>query len=245
MSLRSIIRQFVPQSVLEARARRASAKAEAEYSGRALPEVFASIYEQNRWGTGETRYYSGPGSHDEAYVRPYVLAIEQFVEKLPRPVSAVDIGCGDFNVGRQVAPLFDSYLGCDVVLAVVEENRARFGNMFLHCDATRDPIPSADVVIIREVLQHLSNANIGAVLANLKANTEFRYLIVTEAVYVGPGFVPNADIITGEWAMRAERKSGVDLSAAPFSIKEKSRKVLSEVPASSRNVVYRTTAYEM
>jgi hypothetical protein len=209
----------------------------------AVPEVFASIYEQNRWGLGGTRYYSGPGSHNEAYVRPYVEAVAQFVGALPRPVTAVDIGCGDFNVGRHVAPLFDSYTGCDVVSAVVEENRARFGDMFLHRDATRDLIPSADVLIIREVLQHLSNADIAAVLTNLRENTEFKYLIVTEVVYVGPDFIPNADIVTGEWAMRAERKSGVDLSAAPFLIEEKSRQVLSEVPASSPDVVYRTTVH--
>ena len=43
--------------------------------------------------------------------------------------------------------------------------------------------------------------------------------------------------------MRSERKSGVDLSAAPFSIKAKSRQVLSDVPAFSPDVVYRTTAY--
>lgn len=176
-------------------------------------------------------------------MRPYVAAISQFAQALPRPVTAVDVGCGDFNVGRQIAPLFDSYIGCDVVSAVVEENRARFGDMFLHRDATRDVIPSSDVVIIREVLQHLSNADIAAVLANLKANTRFKYLIVTEAVYTGPDFVPIVDIVTGEWAMRVERKSGVDLSAAPFLIADTSRRLLSEVPASSRDIVYRTTAH--
>lgn len=243
MTLKSTIWQFVPQAMRDAWARHVSAKAEREYSGRALPEVFTSIYEQGRWGTGETRYYSGPGSHEEAYVTPYVEAVAKFVDTLPSSVTAVDIGCGDFNVGSRVAPLFESYTGCDVVLAVVEENRARFGDKFLHCDATRDPIPSADVVIIREVLQHLSNADIAALLANLRNNTEFKHLIVTNSIYTGHDFSPNTDIVTGEWAMRSQRKSGVDLGAAPFSLQASEWRVLSEVASPSPDVVYRTTLY--
>ena len=80
--------------------------------------------------------------------------------------------------------------------------------------------------MIRQVLQHLSNAEVGLILENCK---KFKYLIVTEH-YPNPDFelVPNIDIPHGP-DMRLHYDSAVVLDKPPFD--EKNVKLLVETEA--------------
>ena len=64
--------------------------------------------------------------------------------------------------------------------------------------------------MIRQVLQHLSNTQIAAILAKLRAAD----LIVTEHVPTAPGVVRNKDKAAGP-DIRLYRKSGVFLESPP------------------------------
>jgi hypothetical protein len=79
----------------------------------------------------------------------------------------VDLGCGDFNVGSQLRPYCSEYVACDIVQSLIERNKLKFadrGVEFRALDMASDPLPAGDVVFIRQVLQHMSNAQILALL---------------------------------------------------------------------------------
>jgi hypothetical protein len=85
-------------------------------------------------------------------------------------------------------------------------------------DIVKDELPKGEVVIIRQVLQHLSNADIALVLPKLAA---FKYLIITEHIPVG-NFVPNLDKPSGlgiRMHNGLKKDSGVVITEPPFNFK--------------------------
>jgi SAM-dependent methyltransferase len=181
-----------------------------------IEATFSQVYRRNLWGGKRGEFYSGPGSDSEASVR-YVEAVKRFVA-FHNVSSIVDLGCGDFRVGSQIAPFVTKYHGIDVVPYLIARNQARFANrslMFTCLDATIQRLPDADLCLIRQVLQHLSNSQIKAVLDNSR---HFRHSIVTEhwpsAGQMTSG-APNRDIVHG-FDTRLAIGSWVQLDFAPF-----------------------------
>lgn len=82
--------------------------------------------------------------------------------------SVLDIPCGDFH-WMQYVELNVDYTGADVVPELVTENQKRYGGSrrrFVVLDATRDPLPSVDLIHCRDLLIHLSTRDCWAALAN-------------------------------------------------------------------------------
>jgi SAM-dependent methyltransferase len=193
-----------------------------ENGRRSARDVFTEIYVENRWGGGgakadaEFPFDSGVGS-GPATAEPYAECVNRFIEShgIKR---VVDLGCGDFRVGRRIARESIHYIGVDVVEPLVEANQARFASdrvEFRCIDISTEEVPDGDLCLIREVLQHLSNSQISAILAKLK---KFRWVIVTEGRPGPPGtFKPNRDRPHGGDS-RALWKSGVVLEAPPFNV---------------------------
>jgi hypothetical protein len=138
--------------------------------------VFAEVYETHAWGSRE----SGSGSGSE------LRATGNIRERLPELLthlgadSLLDAPCGDWNWMQHVKLPVKHYFGVDIVPAVIEANRARFGSPELHfeCrDLTRDPLPRADVILCRDCLVHVSFQDIAAILENFR-RTGARYLLV-------------------------------------------------------------------
>ncbi|MFN5513605.1 MAG: methyltransferase domain-containing protein [Cyanobacteriota bacterium] len=78
------------------------------------------------------------------------------------------MGCGDFQVGQQLLPLCSSYIGIDIVKVLIENNNNKFKDTkasFLCLNIIEDDLPTGDVCFVRQVLQHLSNAEITKILA--------------------------------------------------------------------------------
>ena len=87
--------------------------------------------------------------------------------------SALDLGCGDFFVGAQLVSLFDRYIAADVASNILAQNERLYGHtkaQVIQLDITRDEIPPADVVFVRQVLQHLSNSEIAKFVQIFRAN---------------------------------------------------------------------------
>jgi hypothetical protein len=82
--------------------------------------------------------------------------------------SLVDVGCGDWNWMSRENILVD-YTGIDVVPSVIGNNakHSRDNIRFLVCDVVKERPPEADMVLCREVLFHLSFADIKRALVNL------------------------------------------------------------------------------
>jgi hypothetical protein len=152
-----------------------------------------------------------------------------------------DIGCGDFNIGRHIHHFFCEYVACDVVPELIERNKVKFRGTavdFKCLDITSDPLPPGDIALVREVLQHLSNAQIAKFLHKVG---EYKILVITEHLPIGE-FVANIDKPTGV-GIRAHgmKRSGVDILKPPFNFKCKSFRILCEISRDADNL--RTTAY--
>ncbi|MFN0263255.1 class I SAM-dependent methyltransferase [Tepidamorphus sp. 3E244] len=219
---------------------------EREYAGASNKDIFETIYRDARWDrSADGRPNSGPGSHYADLVDPYVEAIRDFVATLDTAPDMLDLGCGDFRVGSRIAPVAASYTACDIVASVVASNSEHYNipNVeFRTLDLAADPLPPADIVFVRQVLQHISNANIASFLEKVSAG-QYRYLIDTESLPRGIPFKPNIDKPSGE-RIRLNFGSGIDLALPPFNLPHKSARVLCDVP-DGRFASIRTTLYEL
>ena len=157
-----------------------------------IQSVFTTIYEENSWKSEES--VSGPGSTIEC--------TKNIVKEIPRIISdlrvkrILDAPCGDYNWFRLIERDDDiSYIGGDIVQALVISNQKKFGNhntRFLHLDITKDKLPEADLWLCRDCLQHLSNNDIFKAINNFM-NSDIRYLLASSHVERKK----NTNILTG------------------------------------------------
>lgn len=161
-----------------------------------LEARFRYIYENNLWGSQESRSGVGSTLAETAVLRRKIVELLLAL----RANTLLDVPCGDFHWLSEV-DLPVAYTGADIVEAIVESNQQRYASpqrTFLHLDLTRtnpsDPLPGADVVLCRDCLVHLSYANIHKALANVRASGS-RYLLMTHF----PEVENNRDIADGDW----------------------------------------------
>jgi hypothetical protein len=209
--------------------------------------VFSNVYQKQLWGIAspenESPFYSGPGSSEPQIVGPYVEAVKRFFASLPTKKNAVDLGCGDFRVGSRLVDSFASYTACDVVPELVHFNQQYWQHLpvkFRVVDLVKDEIPTGDVLILRQVLQHLSNDDISRFTQSIPRG--FSYLLLTEHLPSERDFLANKDKVSGS-DIRLGSGSGVVLTQPPFNLKTKSETILLSVPQFGGSIV--TTLYEL
>mgnify|MGYP003110238678 CR=1 FL=1 len=201
------------------------------------------IYEKNLWGGGDRDFYSGDGSHHSELTDPYIQVVRTFLRSFDSALVVCDLGCGDFNVGRQLISSAKKYVAVDIVSDLIEHNKKTFkaANLEFHClDIATDALPPGDCAILRNVLQHLSNADIEQIVPKLSG---FDHVIVTEHVPEGD-FSPNADIISGQ-GIRLKKESGVDLTAPPFNFRVKAKERWLSLPYEEGKGLVETTLYKV
>jgi SAM-dependent methyltransferase len=182
---------------------------------RPAQDVFSEVYSKNLWGGENGEFFSGVGSR-YVHAELYVDGILKFIRETGIR-SIIDLGCGDFEIGRRLAGACDRYIGVDVVPELVDRNSRLYGTphiRFICADISREPLPDAELCLVRQVFQHMSNSEIGAVLREAR---KYRHLIVTEHHPVTP-LAFNKDKIHG-FGTRVEAGSGVYLDKAPFNVR--------------------------
>ena len=192
-------------------------------------DAMTQIYEKQLWGGEACRFYSGFGSHHTETVDAYIAAVSTFLKGFETPPVVCDLGCGDFNVGKQLVKFSKKYIAVDIVSQLIAHNENEFKapNLEFHAlDIAKNDLPLGEVAILRQVLQHLSNSEVKSVVEKLY---HFKYVILTEHL-PEEEFEPNKDIISGQ-GIRLKNRSGVKLSAAPFNFKFIEEKQLLAVPA--------------
>ena len=175
------------------------------------------IYEQHLWGGKTFDFYSGQGSHNSEIITPYLEAVTSFLKSHNNTLSICDLGCGDFNIGKHLTRYTKKYIAIDIVEDLIERNKTKFkeDHLEFHClDIAKDKLPNADCIILRQVLQHVSNIEIQNIV---KKFNFYKYIILTEHLPNG-NFTPNKDIISGQ-GIRLKHNSGVDLLKTPFNLK--------------------------
>lgn len=151
---------------------------------------------------------SGLGSTLD-FTEPYREFLSRFVEERG-VVSVLDLGCGDMTVMKNTDLRGARYRGVDVVRERLSRNRAICpGWDFEHRDVHAWTPDAADLIVVKDVLQHWSTADVKEWLARL-AGARFRFALLTNCNY-GP--TVNSDIKTGAWR-------ALDLTAPPFGLGE-------------------------
>ena len=169
--------------------------------------IFTKIYENNSWKSDES--VSGPSStynrtSDIRTALPKFL-LEHHVQIL------LDAPCGDFNWMREVVGLgVYNYIGCDIVNKLIEINNHKYSSdriTFKVLDIINDLLPTADLLLSRDFLFHLSYNDILKFLNNF-LSSNIPLLLTTSHLNI-KGF-SNKDIKTGGWRW-------LDLFLPPFS----------------------------
>ena len=206
-------------------------------------DAMEQIYEMKLWGGNDHDFYSGSGSHDSKIVNTYLESVTSFLQSFEPSLTICDLGCGDFNVGKELVKHSKKYFALDIVTKLIQRNKEKFKaeNLEFYClNIVTDNIPSADCILLRQVLQHLSNKEVQAVLDKLSS---YKYVILTEHIPEGD-FIPNKDIISGQ-GIRIKKQSGLDILAAPFNFKIKNERILSSITLENKKGIIITTLFQV
>ena len=191
-------------------------------------DMFQAIYQQRLWGfERRAKFFSGVGSRGpaaDAYVSAMVDQLSSDLGELGATAVLVDLGCGDFVVGRSLLQRLPqlTYVGCDIVPGLITHNHRAYasnGIRFRDLDMVTDELPDGDICLVRQVFQHLSNADISAVLPKLR---KFRRVYVTEAHPTSPDGRINPDKPTGydvRFNYLTGHGSGVELDRPPWNLR--------------------------
>jgi hypothetical protein len=139
-----------------------------EYALSSGSVAFDTIYEENRWGSEDSR--SGVGSA-LATTKNYRAALAALLKERGF-TSMFDAPCGDLNwMPSLLAEVAIGYEGGDISAAVVTALQQRHPQMTIRqFDICRDGFPSADVWHCRDCLFHLPMADIRLALENFVAS---------------------------------------------------------------------------
>ena len=180
--------------------------------------IFSAKYARDDWGGDGS---SGPGSS------PFnTLAYRKLLQKIfnddQRFNSIVDLGCGDWQIMKFIQiPLAKTYRGIDVVPGVIENNRRLYESknikfsLINHLNDLNVNSPGSellqgvDLLIVKEVLIHLSNAEIQYFIDNILPNVKFA--LITNGFSNDAQDLMNQDIATGSFRP-------VDLTYPPFNL---------------------------
>jgi len=237
--IRKFLSYFVPNSIKKIRSYRMEILRHNAYKNLPPEYIFKKIYSNREWGT-ENDFNSGIGSHDEKIISPYIIEVKKIFSQFNNKPIVVDIGSGDFNVGSKLVELSEKYIALDIVedLQMYNKKKYNFKNIdFLTLNAIDQDLPMGDVVIMRQVLQHLNNEQILAILRKCYAYSRW---IITEHIPFGV-FVANKNLSAGS-GIRLLIGSGVDVLLPPFNVKGFKHKILCEIE--SAGGLIRTTYFE-
>lgn len=206
-------------------------------------KAMEQIYDLNLWGGKKTEFYSGFGSHHPELVQPYINKVKSFFTSFDVSLTVLDLGCGDFNIGKELYTYSKNYIAIDIVEDLINFNTEKYkaDNLEFRClDIAKDNLPKADCVVIRQVLQHLSNAEVDTILQKI---SNYKYIVLTEHIPKG-NFEPNKDIISGQ-GIRLKKQSGLDVLKPPFNFKVKSKKELLSIDLTNKKEKIVTWCFEV
>ena len=173
-----------------------------------LTNTFNRIYAEGTWGKDVAgRGTSGSGSTLEI-TREYRAYLEHFM-RTHRVRSVVDAGCGDWSFSSTIDWGDASYLGVDIASDVIAavRNKHETGKIRFQVGDITEELPAADLLISKDVLQHVSNRLVHRFIRNNLRKGKYKWVILTN-----DRGSHNPDVVNG--GFRA-----IDLATAPFEVK--------------------------
>lgn len=217
MKLRNGFKAILPSSVRSMLSRWRLGRRSAKLARLSLSDAFDAVYKERMWQQGES--LSGVGS-EGLWAELYVAFIARFIEE--RGIKTIaDLGCGDFNVGSVLAPHVDSVLAVDISRIIIARNREKYAHLanvrFDVGNLLDYALPPVDLVLVRQVFQHLTNVQIEAALTSIERAAP-AMIVVSEEIRREPFFTTaNVDMASHGVITRVTSNSGVLLAKPPFS----------------------------
>jgi SAM-dependent methyltransferase len=182
------------------------------FSENILPNasVFSDIYERGEWGVNENKKGNSGSGSDPRNAMTYIAFLQNFLAQ-NNIKSVVDLGCGDWRLGREIRWGGVQYIGIDVVESVIHQNIENFSSpkiSFIVADGVDYSLPKADLLICKDVLQHLPFEDIKCIV---KQFNKFKFCIIVNDVDPVKLTCENLDIPRGHYRC-------LDLTKPPFSI---------------------------
>ena len=147
-------------------------------------EIFSKIYYNKFWGDGIEVPLSGSGSKPENSII-YVDTIKTYISE-NKINSVLDFGHGSFEMwdswGSEAFSGID-YLGIDLVEELSEKNNIRYGSAhrkFKFLDINYTSLPTADLLICKDVLQHLPTLDIYKLISSF---SKYKSIILCNDIY--------------------------------------------------------------
>lgn len=176
----------------------------------AVTKAFTQIYDDKVWGVGSAgQGTSGGGSTMNATVA-YRAFLQDFM-KQHGVKTVVDAGCGDWEFSAAMDWTGIDYAGFDVVPSVIADDQKKYGApniKFQTADIVRTELPAADLLICKDVLQHLPTQDVLAFLAQLP---RYKDALITDTVDKHTLGAENSDIQPGQFRL-------LDLTRPPYSV---------------------------
>jgi hypothetical protein len=148
-------------------------------------EIFTYIYKNKLWGDASNAMLvgsSGPGSSVEATNDTYTPFVRNFIES-NQIKSVVDLGCGDWQSSYNIYKDMDiQYHGYDAYENVILNNQTMFPQFsFTFMDVVKDidKIQSADLIIVKDVFQHLNYESVFFILDHIIKYKKAKYILTT------------------------------------------------------------------
>ena len=199
--------------------RRAHAAAPTEVAAkparRADPEAtkaaFDDVYKKAAWGVNPEGHGSSGGGSTMKNTVIYRAFLQQFMED-KGVKSVVDAGCGDWEFSQSMNWDGIDYKGYDIVDSVIEEDKKKYAKpniQFFAANIVAENLPPADLLLCKQVLQHLPLADVKTFLQQLP---KYKHVLITDSVEPDSFSADNRDIAPGDFRP-------LDITAPPFNVK--------------------------
>lgn len=162
-------------------------------------DIFNKIYTESLWG-----YKSGRGSDPEV-VASWINIVNEYLSKEDIK-TILDLGCGDWRIGKTLNLQNKKYLGVDTSSVIIEEVSSYSSeNIKFVCEDIEEmSFPEVDLVLIKDVLQHLPTKSIINIVDKIIKSSRYA-LLCNDFTDLN-----NKDIIAGQ-------HRPINLNAEPFS----------------------------
>lgn len=140
--------------------------------------IFTEAYLKNVWNSAESASGTGSTLKQTETLRallPQLLA-ELNVKTL------LDAPCGDFNWMKEVNLNLEKYIGVDIVEPIISENNRKYSRAdreFIALNIITDALPSADLILCRDVFIHHRYRDIFKTVENFKRSGAKHLLTTT------------------------------------------------------------------
>lgn len=131
-------------------------------------QIFNDIYKNQSWG-----FDSGPGS-DPENAKEWINLVNSFIIK-NNIKSILDLGCGDWRLGKELNLDSVDYVGVDVSSIIIEKikHNEKENIKFINHDIESFDFLDVDLILIKDVLQHLKLESVKNIVDKIVAHGKY------------------------------------------------------------------------